>query len=210
VSLVKPWGLLGRPRPGRTPAKAKEEVDEIRSTALAALALAATTFLSAAPAQAHVAACDGRPAPILCAVHHWRDAVWRLEAQLGMPATRYGWSAERSTSGSYRVWVRHRWHTRYVVWRHRLRALLPPGIVAGLMCIHPNESVDWHLNGGMGPQVSGGLQIALTTWQANGGLTYAPAAYLATPTQQLIVGVNIVESSGFGPWPVSAATCGLI
>lgn len=191
-------------------AEAKEEVDEIRSTALAALALAAALSISASPAQAHVAACDGRPAPVLCATHHWRNVVQRIERWMAAPITRYGWSAEASTDRAYRVWVRHRWHTRAVAWRTRLRLALPPGIRAGLMCIHPNESVDWHLNGGMGPQVSGGLQIALTTWQANGGLRYASAAYLAPPIQQLIVGANIVKSSGFGPWPISAATCGLL
>jgi hypothetical protein len=129
---------------------------------------------------------------------------------MAAPVTRYGWSAEGSSDRAYRVWVRHRWYTRAVAWRHRLRVALPPGIRNALMCIHPKESVDWHLNGGMGPQVSGGLQIALGTWEANGGSRYAPAAYLAPPIQQLIVGANIAKSSGFGPWPVSAAECGLL
>jgi hypothetical protein len=87
---------------------------------------------------------------------------------------------------------------------------IPPGIRAGLLCIHPKESVDWHLNGGIGPAVSGGLQIALTTWQANGGLRFAPAAYLATPAQQMYVGAAIVEASGWGPWPETARACGLL
>lgn len=196
-------------------AEAKEEVDEIRSTALAALALAALTFFSAtSPAAAHVAACDGSPSGYnLCAVHHWRDAVWRIEARLGASRTRYAWTADRrGASPAYRVWVRHLWHTRYLRWRHRARMALyvPPGILAGLLCIHPKESIDWHLNGGMGPEVSGGLQIALTTWEANGGLAFAPAAYLATPAQQLRVGANIVEASGWGPWPETAAACGLL
>lgn len=124
-----------------------------------------------------------------------------------MARSPYGWTAESHPR-------RYPWTAIRLKWKHRAGVLaarppIPAGIYAGLMCIHPKESVDWHLNGGMGPQVSGGLQIALTTWEANGGTRFAPAAYLASPYDQLIVGAHIVETSGWGPWPVTSLECGL-
>lgn len=128
---------------------------------------------------------------------------------MGAPRTRYAATAERTPSRAYRLWVRHLWYDRAARWRARFAVILPPGVEAGLMCIHPKESVDWHLDGGLGPQVSGGLQIALETWIGNGGARFAPAAYLASPLDQLVVGAHIVETSGWGAWPETSLACGL-
>lgn len=156
-------------------------------------------------------ACQGKARPIICAIHQHRNAVWRYEDLLHQGRTRYEATAERSSSLAYQRWVRHRWYVRRLKWRARYQAAtaIPAGILSGLLCIHPKESIDWHRNGGMGPEVSGGLQIALTTWEANGGTRFAPAAYLASPHDQLVVGAHIVETSGWGPWPNTSVACGL-
>jgi hypothetical protein len=54
---------------------------------------------------------------------------------------------------------------------------------------------NWATNTGNG--YYGGLQFLQSTWEANGGLAYAPRADLATPEQQMTVADQIPRSS----WP---------
>jgi len=54
---------------------------------------------------------------------------------------------------------------------------------------------DWHINTGNG--YYGGLQFAQSTWEANGGLAYAPRADLATREQQIAVASRLSLSA----WP---------
>lgn len=68
------------------------------------------------------------------------------------------------------------------------------------------SSGDWHIDTS---NDTGGLQILTSTWLAEGGGVYAPAAYLATPVEQLTVGRRILASGGVGQWPVCGPKVGL-
>ena len=59
---------------------------------------------------------------------------------------------------------------------------------------------NWSINTGNG--FYGGLQFTQSTWAANGGLQYAPAANLATPEEQIAVANNLYARAGLAPWPV--------
>ena len=48
---------------------------------------------------------------------------------------------------------------------------------------------------------SGGLMFHIGTWRANGGLEYAPDAYLASREQQIIVAERVLANSGWRAWP---------
>jgi len=48
---------------------------------------------------------------------------------------------------------------------------------------------------------SGGIMFHIGTWRANGGLDYAPDAYLATRDQQITVAERVLAISGWGAWP---------
>jgi len=58
----------------------------------------------------------------------------------------------------------------------------------------------WSVNSGNG--YTGGLQFDQQTWRAYGGLSYAPAAYLATRGEQIAVAERLRASRGYQPWPV--------
>lgn len=48
---------------------------------------------------------------------------------------------------------------------------------------------------------SGGLMFHIGTWHANGGLEYAPDAYLASREQQIDIAERVLASSGWRAWP---------
>ena len=48
---------------------------------------------------------------------------------------------------------------------------------------------------------SGGIMFHIGTWRSNGGLEFAPDAYLATREQQIIVAERVLAGSGWGAWP---------
>src|SRR5437763_16389645 len=63
------------------------------------------------------------------------------------------------------------------------------------------ESSDvWNINTHNG--YYGGLQFAQSTWEAFGGLQYAPRADLATRAQQIAVAEKTLAGQGIGAWPV--------
>lgn len=62
------------------------------------------------------------------------------------------------------------------------------------------SSGDWHANTGNG--YYGGTQIAQPTWEAFGGLAFAPRADLASKDQQVTVSERILAAQGPGAWPV--------
>jgi resuscitation-promoting factor RpfA len=61
---------------------------------------------------------------------------------------------------------------------------------------------NWSINTGNG--YYGGLQFSQSTWEAYGGLEFAPRADLATKDQQIIVAERTLDGQGVGAWP----TCG--
>jgi pyruvate/2-oxoglutarate dehydrogenase complex dihydrolipoamide acyltransferase (E2) component len=61
---------------------------------------------------------------------------------------------------------------------------------------------NWSINTGNG--YYGGLQFSQSTWEAYGGLEFAPRADLATKEQQIIVAERVLAGQGIGAWP----TCG--
>ncbi|MGX5656371.1 transglycosylase family protein [Geodermatophilus nigrescens] len=64
------------------------------------------------------------------------------------------------------------------------------------------SSGNWSINTGNG--YYGGLQFSQSTWEAFGGLSYAPRADLATKEQQIAVAERTLDVQGPGAWP----TCG--
>jgi LysM repeat protein len=61
-------------------------------------------------------------------------------------------------------------------------------------------SGNWSINTGNG--FFGGIQFTQSTWEAFGGLAYAPRADLATKDQQIAVGERTLDAQGPGAWPV--------
>ena len=66
---------------------------------------------------------------------------------------------------------------------------------------------NWSMNSGNG--FTGGLQFMTSTWLAQGGGKYAPAAYLATPSQQIEIAERTLASGGWGQWPACSRKAGL-
>jgi hypothetical protein len=62
---------------------------------------------------------------------------------------------------------------------------------------------NWSINTGNG--YYGGLQFSQQTWEANGGLTYAPRADLASREAQIAVAEKVYADVGLGAWPVCGA-----
>lgn len=62
-------------------------------------------------------------------------------------------------------------------------------------------SADWHIDS----TYDGGLQFHPQTWLGHGGGEFAPYAYLATPTQQMIVAERTLAAAGIGQWPICGA-----
>lgn len=60
------------------------------------------------------------------------------------------------------------------------------------------SSGDWSINTGNG--YYGGLQFSQSTWEAYGGLSYAPRADLASPSAQKAVAEKTLAGQGWGAW----------
>jgi LysM repeat protein len=65
---------------------------------------------------------------------------------------------------------------------------------------------NWSINTGNG--YYGGLQFTQSTWNANGGQSYASRADLASRSQQIAVAKNVLASQGWGAWPVCSVKAG--
>ncbi|WP_447039309.1 transglycosylase family protein [Streptomyces sp. DSM 118878] len=65
----------------------------------------------------------------------------------------------------------------------------------------------WSANPGNG--YYGGLQLSQETWEANGGLTYAPSADQASKSQQIAVAERVLNGQGPEAWPSCAPIAGL-
>jgi hypothetical protein len=68
------------------------------------------------------------------------------------------------------------------------------------------SSGNWSMNSGNG--FTGGLQFMTSTWLAQGGGKYAPAAYLATPAQQIEIAERTLASGGWSQWPACSRKAG--
>lgn len=67
---------------------------------------------------------------------------------------------------------------------------------------------NWHINTGNG--FYGGLQFQQSTWEAFGGLEYAPRADLATREEQIIVAERTLKGQTWNAWPSCSRQLGLI
>ncbi|MFK4069094.1 transglycosylase family protein [Streptomyces sp. NPDC029674] len=65
----------------------------------------------------------------------------------------------------------------------------------------------WQTNTGNG--FYGGLQFRQPTWEAFGGLKYAPRADLATKEEQIKVAEKVVRIQGWGAWPACSKKVGM-
>lgn len=71
------------------------------------------------------------------------------------------------------------------------------------LCIHSHEGA-WNANTGNG--FYGGMQFALGTWYAVGGVGRPD---LATPREQLYRAWRLWRVAGWTPWPNTRRLCGL-
>ena len=65
---------------------------------------------------------------------------------------------------------------------------------------------NWAINTGNG--FFGGVQFDQGTWEANGGLRYAPRADLATREEQIAIADVTRQRQGWGAWPVCSGRVG--
>jgi hypothetical protein len=66
---------------------------------------------------------------------------------------------------------------------------------------------NWSINTGNG--YSGGLQFLHSSWRAYGGREFAPLAYQASRSQQIIVAERILADVGWRAWPACSRRLGL-
>jgi len=134
-----------------------------------------------------------------------RNLTWRWQIVMGLPRTR----AERVrvvASASYQRWVLRLWHGR--AQRLRLRALNPPH-KDEFLCIHRYEG-PWTAATGNG--YYGGLQMDIP-FQAQWGrhlLRRKGTANRWSPIEQIWVAERALHVVGFGAWPNTARSCGLL
>lgn len=69
------------------------------------------------------------------------------------------------------------------------------------------SSGNWKINTGNG--FYGGLQFTQSTWEAFGGLKYAPRADLATKAEQIAVAELTLQGQGWGAWPSCTKKLGI-
>jgi hypothetical protein len=69
------------------------------------------------------------------------------------------------------------------------------------------SSGNWHINTGNG--YFGGLQFYQPSWEAAGGLEFAPRADLATREQQIVAAERLLSMQGWGAWPACSRRLGL-
>jgi hypothetical protein len=158
-------------------------------------------------------ACNARPAPVLCAIHQHRNAVWHYQRELGQQLSPYAWTAERAgASSAYRHWVKHLWYTRRMRWRHRwlqAQPAVPSWFVADMSCISDHEEY------GMGGQNTIAGYFGLVS-PPSGYIDPGPAiaarygdSWLGVPqSAQLELSYALYEAYGWGPWSTAPA-CGL-
>jgi resuscitation-promoting factor RpfA len=65
---------------------------------------------------------------------------------------------------------------------------------------------NWHINTGNG--YYGGLQFAQSTWLNYGGGNFASRADLAARTEQITVANRVLQSQGWGAWPICSRYAG--
>ncbi len=65
---------------------------------------------------------------------------------------------------------------------------------------------NWGINTGNG--FFGGVQFDQGTWEANGGLRYAPRADMATREEQIAIAEVTRQRQGWGAWPVCSGRAG--
>lgn len=56
---------------------------------------------------------------------------------------------------------------------------------------------------------SGGIMFHIGTWRAQGGLEFAPDAYLASREEQIVIAERTLASGGWGQWPGCSRKLGL-
>lgn len=68
------------------------------------------------------------------------------------------------------------------------------------------SSSKWNLNVGT---FDGGLQFLPSTWSAYGGSQFAPFAYQASRSEQIVIAERVLKAQGWGAWPVCSRRAGV-
>jgi hypothetical protein len=134
-----------------------------------------------------------------------RDETWRWQRVMQQSPTPFTDSARRVEKLAYRRWVLGLWKQRATV--ARSRAHQPPHRSQWL-CIHRYEG-EW---ADAGAPYYGGLQMDVEFQR-----TYGIELYRAKGTadhwsalEQMWVAERAYRTRGFGPWPNTARSCGLL
>lgn len=97
---------------------------------------------------------------------------------------------------------------QYLLAVGELAPLYPPSLPSLWTALADCESSGrWHINSGNG--FFGGIQFDRGTWLRHGGGTYASRADLATPEQQIEIGIRTQKVQGWLAWPSCSRRLGL-
>lgn len=168
------------------------------------LAVAALTFPGSAQAASSRTS-------MLEQIDELRTETWHWQRLTMKPRTPTSYSERESRSASYRTWIRELWRSRAAAAKRR--ALSLPRRREWL-CIHRHEQhplQGWRTRTGNG--FYGGLQMDLDFQRTYGAflLRSKGTADRWAPIEQIWVAERAYRSGrGFGPWPNTARSCGLI
>jgi hypothetical protein len=156
-------------------------------------------------------ACEASYTPRLCGIHKHHRAVEQIRVRLGYPAQRYTYYAESHPLARARLL--EAWAAKHANWKARLSAYLDHPWMhdpwhQDALCIHSHEG-SWTANTGNG--YYGGLQMD-SGFMATYGPTFLSRYGTADRwpvADQLHAAYHAWLSRGWGPWPNTAAMCGL-
>lgn len=127
-----------------------------------------------------------------------------------LPAGRHGHAERVATTVPQLVPILARWQQRLGHYRAALARRRP--VLAGLRCIHRSEGA-WNAVSDSAPTYHGGLQMDRPFERAYGSDVLAAHdgadADGWSRHDQLMVAMRAYRHRGYGPWPNTAAACGL-
>lgn len=132
--------------------------------------------------------------------------TWYMQNVIGTPLAPTNRSYRYERSIPYLRWVRIHWR---VIHRQVSKIFHNPPHFGEFLCIHRLEGA-WNSDTGNG--YYGGLQMDLGFQRSYGGflVKLKGTADRWTPLEQIWVAEKATRTRGFGPWPNTAAYCGLI
>jgi hypothetical protein len=140
-----------------------------------------------------------------------RGRALRDAFDAALPAPPHGHAERRATTVAELVPILVRWQARLRHYRSALARRAP--ILSGFHCIHHYEGA-WNAVSDSDPTYYGGLQMDRTFEQDYGaavlGRHNGRDANVWSAHDQLMVAMRAYRTTGYAPWPNTAAACGLL